>query len=118
MTDLNHAAICKVIKRPRHISPPPDDDHWLSVPGLDAAFAWRVTQTLCEELEKRPVFYHERPYNTEWEPWATFKQQILETDQLWIFHAPKRFWRIGMGMSGVVLVRENVPISILVRSMN
>ncbi len=104
--------------RPRHISPKPDNDYWLGVPPLEAAYAWRIALTTVHDLEHRAAFAQDTPINRDWEPWQRFKDRIRDSDELWIYSSPANFWQIGMGSRGVVLVRDEVPVDILTLAFN
>ena len=110
--------ITEGIDRPRHISPKPDSDYWLGVAQLEAAYAWRITLTTVHDLEHRPAFAHDTPITMDWEPWQRFKDRIRDADELWIYSSPANFWQRGMGSSGIVLVRDEVPVEILTRAFN
>ena len=110
--------ITEGVDRPRHISPKPDNEYWLGVTQLEAAYAWRIALTTVHDLEHRAAFAHDTPFTTDWEPWQRFKDCVRDTDELWIYSSPASIWQRGMGSSGVVLVRDEVPVDILTRAFN
>jgi hypothetical protein len=111
-------SIASGVIRPRHISPLPEDDLWLSANALDAAYAWRVASTTSDELEQRPALDGHTPFNPDHAPWKKLKELFKNGDEFWIYNTPNKFWQIGMGSCGIVLVRDELPVAFITRAFN
>jgi hypothetical protein len=90
----------------------------LAAPQLKAAYAWRLVKTTSSDLEQRSAFPLRPPLRPDWQPWKQLKASIQENDELWLFSSPEKFWRMGMGSDGVLLVRANEPSGILILAFN
>jgi hypothetical protein len=98
--------------------PPPDNDHWLSVPSYLAWMTWRQERVTIEQVETKPLFGRRSPIGESFGPWCDLKQQSVAGDELWTFDSPKRFWRQHMGSRGLVLVRDGNFVAGCVIAMN
>ena len=50
--------------------------------------------------------------------WEEFKAAMLPGDELWAFASPAELWEDLAGRAGFALVRDGVPIKIIVTVMN
>jgi hypothetical protein len=58
------------------------------------------------------------PFGGVHEGWLALKAKARPGDQFWYFMSPPETWRHRAGRSGVALVRDGIPVDILVTRMN
>jgi hypothetical protein len=55
-----------------------------------------------------------KPFGLQHRKWEQLKAKMLPGDQLWTFSSPPYSWRAMEGSAGIALVRNGVPVQVIV----
>jgi hypothetical protein len=90
--------------------------------------AWLQEQITVAEAEKAyPGITDERvktspeaakPFGFRHAEWEALKTHMQPGDQLWTFMSPPKSWEDLAGRSGIALVRNGVPVEVIIGAMN
>ena len=59
-----------------------------------------------------------RPFGALNAKWEALKADMRPNDELWTFSSPPRTWEDLAGRAGIALVRDGIPIEIIVTMLN
>jgi hypothetical protein len=59
-----------------------------------------------------------KPFGFQNRQWEEFKALVLPGDELWTFSSPPDSWEHLAGRAGVALVRDGVPVRVIITMMN
>lgn len=59
-----------------------------------------------------------RPFGFQHGEWEELKAAMLPGDELWAFSSPAESWKHLAGRAGFAVVRDGVPIQVIVTVMN
>lgn len=89
---------------------------------------WLISKISVEQAEadnpgitgKRALRHPElaRPFGGQNREWESLKAEMQPGDEIWTFASPAPDWRALAGRAGVALVRQGVPIKVVVTLMN
>lgn len=59
-----------------------------------------------------------KPFGFSHREWEDLKAAMVPGDEIWTFASPPESWRDLAGRAGVALVRNGVPVKVIITAMN
>jgi len=59
-----------------------------------------------------------KPFGFQHQKWEEFKAAMLPGDELWTFSSPADSWKHLAGRAGIAIVRNGVPVRIIITLMS